>query len=268
MVMFGIRISSLAASSFLCALAVSAADPFVGTWVLNAEESRIRSGLRMTIERWGQAFRYSSGGVEFTALLDGAEYPLRGITSKATVSLKRVDERTVERTYSRDGMPVTCATLTVSPDGRFLKVSIRRVDQDGQGPQWVNTYQKAAGSEGKDPFAGTWDRNPIRLIGNSPSGIAFEAHGENGLRFTSDQVEYSAKPDGKEYPVRGTIVANSVALKRIDTRTLEEDWKDNGKVAANVLRAVTADGVELRVTVRGTTPQGDPFENLFVYRKK
>jgi hypothetical protein len=266
--MFGIPISSLAAASFLCAVAVPAADPFVGTWLLNAEESRIRSGLRVTIERWGQAFRYSSGGVEFTALLDGAEYPLRGTSSKATVSLKRVDERTVERTYSRDGKAVTGAILTVSADGRFLTVNIRRLDQDGPGPQWVNTYQKAAGSEGKDPFAGTWDRNPIRLIGNSPSGIAFEAYDEDGLRFTSDQVEYSAKPDGKDYPVRGTIVANSVVLKRIDARTLEEVWKDNGKVAANVLRVVSADGGELRVTARGTTPQGEPFENLFVYRKK
>lgn len=266
--MFGIRISSLAAASLLCALAVSAADPFVGTWLLNSEESRIRSGIRLTIERWGAAFRYSSGGVEFTALLDGDEYPLRGTSSKATVSLKRVDERTVERTYKRDGNPVTVAILTVSLDGRFLTVSIRRVDQDGPGPQWVNTYQRLPGSEGKDPFAGIWDRNPVRLIGNSPSGIAFEAHGEDGLRFTSDQVEYSAKPDGRDYPVRGTIVANSIALKRIDTRTLEEVWKDNGKVAANVLRVVSADGAELRVTARGTTPQGEPFENLFVYRKK
>ena len=157
--------------------------------------------------------------------------------------------------------------MKVSPDGRFLTVSIRRLDPEGKGRKLANTYQRVGEGGSEDPFVGTWDRNPIRTIGNSPSRVAFGTFGADGLHFAGNSTEYSALADGKDYKVMGTIVADSVCLKRIDSRTLEELWKDSGQVGATVRRVVSADDLEMTVTVTGTTPQGDHFENVFVYQR-
>jgi hypothetical protein len=249
-------------------MAAGASDPLVGTWLLSVEESRIRGGMRVTIERRGGAFRYSSAGVEFTALFDGDDYPIRGVSSHATVSLKRVDEHTIERIYKRDGNPVSGATLTVSPDGRFLTVKIRRLGVESAAQQWTNTYQKVPGSSGMDRFAGIWERNPIRSLGNSLSTLTFELLEGGTLRFRADQVEYSAPPDAHTHKVIGTIVADSVSLKRINSRTLEEVWKDSGEAVATVLRVLSEDGNNMTATATGITPQGERFENVYVYRRK
>jgi hypothetical protein len=261
-------VPAIAAICLLCSAAGLAQDSLAGAWVLDRDQSKIRWGLRVTIERWGGAFRYSSEGVEFTALLDGRDYPIRGVSSHATVSLTRLDERSIQRTYKRDGEPVSGALMTVSPDGRFLTVSIKRLGADGSGRQWVNIYQKASAGAGTHPFAGTWNRNPVRFLGNSLSTVAFEATPGGGLHFTGDQVEYSARPDGRDHKVAGTIVADSIALDRVDARTLRELWKEDGKVVATVVRVVSTDGSRMTATVAGDTPQGDRFENVYVYRRK
>lgn len=260
-------VRNLIAAALMCLVALASADPLAGKWVLEADQSSIRGGLRVSIELRDGAFRYSSGGVEYSALFDGDDYPIRGLSSRATVSLQRVSERSIQRTYKRDGEVVSIAEMTVSLDGRFLSVKIKRIEGASPIREWVNTYARDSGGGGKDPFAGIWDRNPIRSMGNSLSMIVFEALGEGGLRLAADQVEYSAKPDGQEHKVIGTIVADSVSLSRIDSRTLKEHWKENGKVVATVLRTVSADGARMTATVTGVTPQGDSFENVFVYRR-
>ncbi len=266
--MFKVRIANIVAMALLGAVAGRAADPLAGTWVLNVEQSRIRAGLRVTIERRGEAFRWASGDVEYTALLDGDDYPIRGISGRATVCLRRPNERTIQRTYKRDGVPVSGAEMIVSPDDRFLTVRITGMGVRGSTRESLNTYQRVPGSVGKDTFEGTWDRNPVRSLGNSPSTVALEALEGGRLHFTADQVEYSAQADGQDYKVIGTIVSNLVALERIDMRTLKEIWKVDGKVVATVLRVVSEDGIRMSATVAGTTPQGDSFENLYVYTRK
>lgn len=243
------------------------ADPFLGSWTLDPSRSEVRTGLRLTIEIRGEAFQYSSGGIQYTALMDGEQYPLKGLSTKASVSLRRIDERTIERTYYRDGAPVSGATLTVTADGRFLTVKSRRLDPAGKGRELTSIYQGAPAGAGRDPFAGTWDRNPVRMIGNSPEGITFEAFGEKGLHLVGGAIEYSAAADGKDYKALGTIVANSISLERIDSHTVKEVWKDGSKTAATVKRVISADGSEMTATVTGITPQGDHFENIFVYRR-
>ncbi|MFZ0796644.1 MAG: hypothetical protein WCA13_05715 [Terriglobales bacterium] len=41
---------------------------------------------------------------------------------------------------------------------------------------------------------------------------------------------YTAKLDGKDYPVKGAYPYDSVSLKRINDRTIEETDKRDGKV--------------------------------------
>jgi hypothetical protein len=250
------------------AFAVPAADPLIGTWSLNLEKSEIWGGLRVTIERRGEAFRFVSGGVEFTALFSGQDFPVRGVSTHAQVSLKRVDAHTIERTYKRESVAVNRAVLRVSADGRFLTVENQRLDTAVEARQWMSKYQRITPEDPTDLFAGTWERNPVRSLGNSLATIVYEVFETDGLHFVGNNVEYRARPDGKDYPVMGSIVADSVSLKRLAPGTLEEAWKDGGKAALFVRRIVSADGSTMTARSTGTTPQGDRFENIYVYERR
>jgi hypothetical protein len=266
--MLSAGVPSLIVVALMCPVLGSEADPFVGRWTLDEDRSKIDSGLRLKIERRGAALRFESAGMEYTALLDGDDYPIRGISSNATVSLRRLNERSIQRTYKREGKPVSGAEMNVSADGKFLVVRIKRLDISGSVPQWEDSYLRSSASDGnKDPFEGTWERNPIRSLGNSLSTVVFEALEGGGLHFFGNQTEYSAWPDGQNHKVAGTIAADSITLDRAGLRKVRELWKRDGSVVATVVRVVAEDGVHMTATVTGITPQGNQFENVYAYRR-
>jgi hypothetical protein len=59
-------------------------------------------------------------GESYTAKLDGRDYPVKGSIFSNSVSLKRVDERTIEETQKRDGKVIGVAKMTVSSDGKKM----------------------------------------------------------------------------------------------------------------------------------------------------
>jgi len=61
-------------------------------------------------------------GQSYTAKLDGEDYPVKGSYAYNAVSLKRVDDHTIEETDKRDGKVIGVAKMTVSPDGKKMSV--------------------------------------------------------------------------------------------------------------------------------------------------
>ena len=59
-------------------------------------------------------------GEGYEAKFDGKDYPVKGDPGGSVVSLKRIDERTIEETTKRDNKVVRVARLTLSPDGQTL----------------------------------------------------------------------------------------------------------------------------------------------------
>lgn len=121
----------------VCAsLASAAADPFLGTWVLNREKSSFGSepGYEKLTVRWedagGVALKISAEGVQaggrpvrfsYTAQYDGKEYPPTGPWNWDKVVNRRIDEFTREDTYFKDGRKIGTERRIVSRDGRTLR---------------------------------------------------------------------------------------------------------------------------------------------------
>ncbi len=78
--------------------------------------------------------------VEYTARFDGNDYPISN-SILSTVSLKRVDDRTVERTGKIRGQIVETETRTVSDDGKVLTVTIKG-NRDGTEYSSIQVYDK------------------------------------------------------------------------------------------------------------------------------
>jgi hypothetical protein len=61
-------------------------------------------------------------GETYTAKLDGKDYPAKGSYNYNSVSLKRVNDRTIGETEKRDGKVVWVSKITVAPDGQTMTV--------------------------------------------------------------------------------------------------------------------------------------------------
>jgi hypothetical protein len=139
-----------------------------------------------------------------------------------------------------------------------------------------------AASAQPDPRAiGTWKLNVARSKfspGPAPKSLTvkFEPAGQ-GVKLSTEGVgadgkptatSYTANLDGKDYPLTGSPVADTVALRKIDENTQERTDKKAGKVVQTLTRVMAKDGKSLTVTVKGTNPKGEPVNNVLLFEKE
>ena len=85
----------------------------------------------------------------------------------------------------------------------------------------------------------------------------------------AQQWSYTSNLDGKDTPVTGNNPnADMIAVKRIDSNTLEAVNKKGGKVTTTQKNVVSADGKTRTVTTTGTDAQGQKLNNVTVFEKQ
>ena len=73
---------------------------------------------------------------------------------------------------------------------------------------------------------------------------------------------YTAKLDGKDYPVSGSDDFDAIAIKRIDDNTAVATLKKGGKQVSTARRVVSKDGKTLTLTITGTNAKGEKLPRL------
>jgi hypothetical protein len=63
-------------------------------------------------------------GDSFTAKFDGKEYAFKGDPGITSVSLKKIDENTIQETDIRNGKVITVSRMTVDREGKTMKVTV------------------------------------------------------------------------------------------------------------------------------------------------
>ena len=136
-------------------------------------------------------------------------------------------------------------------------------------------------AQASDPRIGTWKLNAAKskyspgpaphalTVNVEPSGqgekVATEFVNADGTRTTT---EYTANFDGKDYPLTGSQIADTVSLKRSNARTTVRTDKKGGTVAQTLRRVVSKDGKTMTVTTKGTNAQGQAVNNVAVFEKQ
>jgi len=136
-------------------------------------------------------------------------------------------------------------------------------------------------AQASDPRIGTWKLNAAKskyspgpapqslTVRVEPSGqgekVTAEFVNADGTRTTT---QYTANFDGKDYPLTGSRIADTVSLKRIDARTTVRTDKKGGKVAQTLRRVVSQDGKTMTVTTKGTNAEGQAVNNVAVFNKQ
>ena len=139
-----------------------------------------------------------------------------------------------------------------------------------------------AGVQGAyDPLLGTWKLNletsQTRFSPGYPAPksqtFTFEAAGPDEIRFRGDAVEangivvhseYTARLDGKDYPVKGDPNRDTVALRRVKPFVTDGAGKKAGEVT-NTFSIVIWGGGDLMTVTSKETRAGKVYENVAVY---
>ena len=111
---------------------------FLGKWVLDADHSQFTPGpgpfdrsMIFEVKNGGlhnlTSTKTANGGVttiEYTAKFDGHDYAIDG-TGLDTVSIKRDDPNTIERTGKVRGTPSETCTMKLAPDGKTMTMTVK-----------------------------------------------------------------------------------------------------------------------------------------------
>jgi len=129
-------------------------------------------------------------------------------------------------------------------------------------------------------FVGTWKLDTAKSKyspGAVPkSQIAVISAVDGGMKVVSDRVEadgqkvhfeWTAKFDGKDYPVTGDASRDAVSVKKIDDYNIEITNKKGGKVTTSIKAVYAKDGKSRVETVTGTNAQGQTVHNVTEWTK-
>jgi cyclase len=134
-------------------------EPFDGEWVLNTFKSSYVPAVTMPYRR-EMTLAFSDGELkhatstwrrtggndsplvrtEYSARLDGKEYPIPASTTKVT--LRRVDATTIERRGMGDRGATETATWTISPDRQVLTIVTKGKDANGGDYSSTQVYDR------------------------------------------------------------------------------------------------------------------------------
>lgn len=129
-------------------------------------------------------------------------------------------------------------------------------------------------------LAGTWTLDVAKSKyspGPAPKTLTLMIEDTaDGMKTASDVVmadgqtyrtTYTAKVDGKDYPLVGSPFADTVALETKGNNRLRTD-KKSGKVVMRYDGVLSADGKTFTVDQKGTGAKGEPVHNTLVLVKK
>ena len=132
-----------------------------------------------------------------------------------------------------------------------------------------------------DQQSGTWKMDAAKSTyspGPAAKSITLKIESDgDSIKYSSDgidaagnptHVEYTAKYDGKDYPVTGIPIADTVALERPDASTIRSTLKKGDQVVMTVTSVISNGGTTRTSTFKGKNAEGQDINNVVVYNKQ
>jgi hypothetical protein len=132
--------------------------------------------------------------------------------------------------------------------------------KEGRMGEWKLNVEKSKFSPGPAPKSLTIVFEP------AGKGVHLKADtvGPDGARTST---EYTANYDGKDYPLKGSQLADTVSLKRVDKNTVIRTDKKGGKKVTTLKSVLSKDGKTYTVDVAGVNAKGEPVKNHLVFER-
>jgi hypothetical protein len=132
------------------------ADNQVGTWKLNLAKSKHSPGpppkeSTLTIEPETDGLKFTIHAtnaegkavhVEFSPKYDGKDYPVTGMPGADSISMKKIDDYTIETVTKAAGKPLVTTRSVVSKDGKTRTSTQSGTNAKGQTVNNTLMYEK------------------------------------------------------------------------------------------------------------------------------
>ena len=153
---------SLCVVMAMACLIVAGQNKHVGTWTIDLSDSKYSPGpapkdAKLTIEPSGPdgiklvAEGQNADGtpmhVEYVAQFDGKDYPITGFPGADTVSIKRVDDKTVESEMKAAGKTIMTIRTVLSDDGKTRTSWWKGTNAEGQKVNNTVVYRRSGGAQ-------------------------------------------------------------------------------------------------------------------------
>lgn len=233
------------AALFAASGSMAASDPFVGTWVYNAEKSP-KPTITYGIKDLGGDFYALTGSSGETTEIKADGVSIKS-PSGATVSFKKLDDHTWE--MDRVDSRTMKRTYTVSAYDKELKLVDVFTATDGSQVKTTTVYTRT--SPGKSLF-GEWKSISMEeKVSGPPEKLIITPYEKDGLSLTSgtDKHRTDMLFDGKQYfdiAPDGTK-GNSSSGKRISDHVIQMQDQIKGTPDSNTKFTVSDDGRTLTI---------------------
>lgn len=187
-----------------------------------------------------------------TAVADGQFHPVADRPYYDSLSVKVVDDRTVEFRRKKGDKDVGSSTWKLSEDGNTLTNNWK--DGTTTPATEGTTSLKRAGPApaGAHPASGQWNPDRVQNMTEEALNVSYEIAG-NKVKSTVQGQTYEAEIDGPAVPVQNDPGGTTVAVTREGANGLRETYSRDGKVVAVYTIVPSADGKS--VSIVNTDPR-------------
>jgi hypothetical protein len=180
---------------------------------------------------------------------DGQDQKVTGHPYFDTMSIKVVDDRTIEESDKKDGKIVTTSKTVISPDGNTLTWEFSDSSASNAAPVTGKgeSTRVDKGPAGSHAISGSWRGSKFENLSDNGLLVTFKLEGDTFSMSNPTGQSYSAKLDGSDAPYKGDPGTTSVSVKQINKNTVEETDKRDGKVININRMTVSPNGKTLNV---------------------
>jgi hypothetical protein len=146
----------LAVAVLMLSASAQAADNQVGTWKLDVPKSKYSPGPApkegtLKIEAEADGLKFTIDGIdaegkavhmEFSPKYDGKDYPTTGMPGADSISLKKINDNTIETVTKKAGETVMTTKSVVSKNGKTRTTTQKGKNAKGQDVNNVVVYNR------------------------------------------------------------------------------------------------------------------------------
>jgi hypothetical protein len=190
---------------------------------------------------------------------NGQDQKVSGHPYYDTVSIKVVDDRTIEETDKKNGKVVATSKTWISADGNTMTFEFSDSSNTNADPVTGKGEETrvAKGPAGAHAISGSWRTSKLDTLSENGLVVTFKVSGDSLTMTNPTGQGYTAKLDGTDAPYKGDPGTTSVSVKKTGPNSIDETDKRDGKVISIAHMTVSADGKSLTITVEdklhGTT---------------
>jgi hypothetical protein len=219
--------------ALLMPLTATAQNDFEGTWKVNLDKTVPQAETEIFLLQNG-IYQCRTCVPTVKVKTDGADQTVTGNPYYDTISIKVVDDRSIERTEKKSGKTVATSKMVASADGNTLTVDFSDSGNTGADPVTGKLVMNRVAKSKRPPngahaISGSWRVSKMEDFSENALTFTFKVDGDALIMSNQTGQSYTAKLDGTEAPYKGDPGINAVSVRRLSNGTFVETDKHDGK---------------------------------------